>query len=157
MGIYFGEVGNCFWAANGGNATDAEWEACWDGNTHFYKRLIASGQSGCGITFTWKADAPNAQQRKRLAENIESGPLVAHALVTDSRAIIMVLTALRWLQKKPAYHDGAFADPEAGLDWLNQHFPIDRAAIVAAVLREVPAGQRDPSLSYLYKQYARGA
>ena len=56
--------------------------------------------------------------------------------------------AMDWFVKK-SYLEDVFMQPDAALDWLCEHVPVDRAALVNAVLRDVPAGQRDPGFIYL--------
>ena len=82
----------------------------------------------------------------------KASSLAGHALITDSRAVQMVMTALSWLVTK-TFPEKAFVEPAEALEWLNMRFPFDRAELLNEVVRAVPAAERDPKLSTLRARY----
>jgi len=149
MGIYYGQVGNSFWSYYHGNPPGDSWAAYVEQLGNFTRWLAEHGTDGAILTVTWRATPINSVQRKQLADLLGSkgaGHVIGHALVTDSKAVRALLTALDWFVKKP-YTEQVFVDPWGALDWLHSVLPLDRAAILDALLREVPSSQLHPSLA----------
>jgi hypothetical protein len=85
----------------------------------------------------------------------DRGLVAAHAMVTDSHAMRTLITAVGWMVKIP-FTNRVFVDPGEALDWLHEQFPVDRIGILEAVLSDVPADQRDPTLPSLLRRYVEG-
>jgi hypothetical protein len=159
MGVHYGQVGRCLWSYHSGQTSDEDWAVFIEYYREFNAAVIASGELGAAITFTWKAAVPSAKRRKQLADMLSlisnRKVLAGHAMVTDSRAMQVGITALDWIVKK-SYPEKVFVSAADALDWLNAQRPIQRTGIVDAVLRDVPAGQRDPAFVYVDSQQAAG-
>jgi hypothetical protein len=90
-----------------------------------------------------------------IALSADRGLLAAHAMVTDSHVMRALNITVGWMVKLP-FANRVFADPGAALDWLHEQFPVDRIGILEAVLGNVPADQRDPTIPSLLRRYVDG-
>ncbi len=137
MSIWSGEVDGCFWSYHCGGVASSDWDAFIEGLSAF----LSENRTGKVVyTVTYKADAPSAIQRKRLAELLErSGArrLAAHAFVSNSRVTRGVLTALGWFSAKK-FEEKVFDDPIGGLVWLaEKKSGLDVRRVWNAVVRAV--------------------
>ena len=124
MPAWFGNFGVCCWSYFTGDMEDVYWDG-------FINHVIDSARearsSAVAITISFKNQAANANQRRRLAAALteherDMGYVVGHAFVSDSVMVRSALTAVNWLTKKP-YPEEVFGTPHKGLEWLKTILP----------------------------------
>lgn len=131
--------GNCVWSVMDGPIIQSEWDA-YVANL---RRAVKLGVGYCDTVFNivGKKSIPNAAQRKQVADLFaEFADVIAmvkgHAVVTDSKLALGVMTALGWVVKKP-FKEKVFSDPNQAMDWLESlSTQFQRHELIAALRRE---------------------
>lgn len=136
-----GTVSSTWWFYFTGDSTDE----LWSEYVEHCKRMLASGMAHPSLVcIAHRADSPSSQQRKMIADFIESESerlrsLVGFALVLDSPLHIFALRAINWLVKKP-FPETVCGSPSTAAQWLEERgASIDPETLRTALEARVPA------------------
>jgi hypothetical protein len=142
---YFsGSVGSTWWFYVTGRSTDEVWNAYI---AHCKAMLDSGVERPALICICHRADAPNAVQRRLIADFIKAeaarlGSLVGFALVLDSPLHIFALRAINWLVRKP-FPETVCGSPRDAVLWLvGRGARVDILTLTEALEQQVPRRYR---------------
>lgn len=138
------------WTHFFGPTTDDDVDSYVDHHLDQARVAKAEGRKVVGLMLHYKASAPNAQQRHKIAKAIkESGELMGESLplfayVFDSGLTRGAVTAVSWLVKKP-FAERIYRTPEEALQALESEWPgLDADALWRDIEAKVPEDKRFP-------------